>query len=57
MVQLGAMSVKQKLHVHFVKNVVHRVFSRIESAPGVVAIKTGVLDEQPSSKPNLAMLD
>ena len=30
-----------------------QIFSRIESAPGVVAIKTGVLDEQPNIKPNL----
>ena len=30
-----------------------QVFCRIESAPGVVAIKTGVLDEQPTAKPNL----
>ena len=30
-----------------------QIFSQIESAPGVVAIKTGVLDEQPNIKPNL----
>ena len=30
-----------------------QIFSRIESAPGVVAIKTGVLDEQPNIIPNL----
>tara|TARA_B000000477_G_scaffold537_1_gene535 strand:+ start:30 stop:422 length:393 start_codon:yes stop_codon:yes gene_type:complete len=30
-----------------------QIYSRIESAPGVVAIKTGVLDEQPNIKPNL----
>lgn len=30
-----------------------QIFSRIESAPGMVAIKTGVLDEQPNIKPNL----
>ena len=30
-----------------------QIFSRIESAPGIVAIKTGVLDEQPNIKPNL----
>ena len=30
-----------------------QIFSRIESAPGIVAIKTGVLDKQPNIKPNL----
>jgi len=50
----GSYECKAKVTRSFCKNCGSQVFSRIASAPGVVAIKTGVLDEQPSIKPSLA---
>ena len=50
----GSYECEAKVTRSFCKNCGSKVFSRIASAPGVVAIKTGVLDEQPSIKPTLA---
>ena len=44
---------KAKVTRSFCKICGSQIFSRIKSAPGVVAIKTGVLDEQPNTKPKL----
>jgi hypothetical protein len=49
----GSYECEAKVTRSFCKKCGSQIFSRIESAPGVVAIKTGVLDEQPTSEPNL----
>ena len=49
--RLGVMSAKPRLLGLFAQNCGSQLFSRIASAPGIVAIKTGILDEQPDMEP------
>ena len=51
--ELGSYTCETNVTRSFCKNCGSQVFSRAESAPGIVLIKTGVLDEQPKIKPNL----
>ena len=50
----GSFECEAKVTRSFCKNCGSQIFSRIASAPGIVAIKTGVLNEQPEIKPNIA---
>jgi|TARA_B100001105_G_C22102624_1_gene319796 hypothetical protein len=49
----GSYTCETKVTRSFCKSCGSQVFSRAESAPGIVLIKTGSLDEQPKITPNL----
>jgi len=50
----GSYECEAKVTRSFCKNCGSQIFSKIARAPGIVAIKTGVLDQQPKIKPSLA---